>query len=72
MSNEKQYWGKVILPQTAGIFLSDPQSHNKEQAGKRCGHLFRSAIFYLSEEQKKTAQELINEMNASVYGQDQL
>lgn len=44
------------------------QIHNpatKNRQGNDVGMSYRSAIFYLSEEQKKAAQELINEMNLS-------
>ena len=44
------------------------QIHNpttKNRQGNDVGASYRSAIFYLSEEQKKTAEELISEMNAS-------
>lgn len=44
------------------------QIHNpttKNRQGNDVGTSYRSAIFYLNEEQKKTAQELIKEMNAS-------
>src|ERR1044072_2435671 len=44
------------------------QIHNpttKNRQGNDIGTSYRSAIFYLSEEQKKTAQELITEMNAT-------
>ena len=44
------------------------QIHNpttKNRQGNDVGTSYRSAIFYLTEEQKKTAEALINEMNAS-------
>jgi peptide-methionine (S)-S-oxide reductase len=44
------------------------QIHNpvtKNRQGNDVGTSYRSAIFYLNEEQKKIAQDLINEMNAS-------
>lgn len=44
------------------------QIHNpttKNRQGNDVGTSYRSAIFYLNEEQKQTAQELIKEMNAS-------
>lgn len=44
------------------------QIHNpttKNRQGNDVGTSYRSAIFYVSEEQKKTAQELISEMNTS-------
>jgi len=44
------------------------QIHNpttKNRQGNDVGASYRSAIFYLSEEQKQTAQDLISEMNAS-------
>src|SRR4051794_1445507 len=44
------------------------QIHNpttKNRQGNDIGTSYRSAIFYLDEEQKKTAQELISEMDAS-------
>lgn len=44
------------------------QIHNpttKNRQGNDTGTSYRSAIFYLNEEQKATAQELIKEMNAS-------
>ncbi|CAN5250460.1 peptide-methionine (S)-S-oxide reductase MsrA [soil metagenome] len=44
------------------------QIHNpttKNRQGNDVGASYRSAIFYLSEEQKETALNLINEMNAS-------
>ena len=44
------------------------QIHNpttKNRQGNDVGMSYRSAIFYLSEEQKNTAQDLISEMNNS-------
>ena len=44
------------------------QIHNpttKNRQGNDVGTSYRSAIFYLNDEQKKTAEEMINEMNAS-------
>ena len=44
------------------------QIHNpttKNRQGNDAGTSYRSAIFYLDEAQKKTAQDLISEMNAS-------
>jgi peptide-methionine (S)-S-oxide reductase len=44
------------------------QIHNpttKNRQGNDVGASYRSAIFYVNDEQKKTAQDLINEMNAS-------
>ncbi len=44
------------------------QIHNpttKNRQGNDIGTSYRSAIFYLGEEQKKTAEDLINEMNSS-------
>ena len=43
--------------------IHDPTTRNRQ--GNDIGTSYRSAIFYLNEEQKKTAQELIAEMNAS-------
>ena len=43
--------------------IHDPSTKNRQ--GNDTGASYRSAIFYLSEEQKKTAQELIIKMNLS-------
>lgn len=43
--------------------IHDPTTKNRQ--GNDIGMSYRSAIFYLNEKQKKTAEELINEMNAS-------
>jgi len=43
--------------------IHNPTTKNRQ--GNDVGTSYRSAVFYLSEDQKKTAQELISEMNAS-------
>ena len=43
--------------------IHNPTTKNRQ--GNDIGASYRSAIFYLSEEQKKTAQDLISEMNIS-------
>jgi peptide-methionine (S)-S-oxide reductase len=43
--------------------IHDPTTRNRQ--GNDRGTSYRSAIFYLNEEQKKTAEQLIAEMNAS-------
>lgn len=43
--------------------LHDPTTKNRQ--GNDMGTSYRSAIFYLNDEQKQTAEELIREMNAS-------
>ncbi len=43
--------------------IHNPTTKNRQ--GNDVGTSYRSAIFYLSEEQKKTAQELINEMSTT-------
>ncbi|MDB6079801.1 MAG: msrA [Akkermansiaceae bacterium] len=43
--------------------LHDPTTRNRQ--GNDLGTSYRSAIFYLGDEQKQTAGELIREMNAS-------
>jgi peptide-methionine (S)-S-oxide reductase len=43
--------------------IHNPTTRNRQ--GNDIGSSYRSAIFYLSDEQKQTAESLINEMNAS-------
>ncbi len=43
--------------------IHDPTTKNRQ--GNDVGTSYRSAVFYLSEQQKKTAEDLISEMNAS-------
>jgi peptide-methionine (S)-S-oxide reductase len=43
--------------------IHDPTTRNRQ--GNDVGTSYRSAIFYFNEEEKKTARDLINEMNAS-------
>ena len=43
--------------------IHDPTTRNRQ--GNDVGASYRSAIFYLSDEQKKTAEDLIKEMDAS-------
>jgi peptide-methionine (S)-S-oxide reductase len=43
--------------------IHDPTTKNRQ--GNDVGASYRSAIFYLNDEQKKTAMQLINELNAS-------
>jgi len=43
--------------------IHDPTTRNRQ--GNDVGTSYRSAIFYLNDEQKKTAEDLINEMNVS-------
>ena len=43
--------------------IHNPTTKNRQ--GNDVGTSYRSAVFYLSEDQKKTAEELISKMNAS-------
>lgn len=43
--------------------IHDPTTRNRQ--GNDVGTSYRSAIFYLDEQQKQTAEQLIQEMNAS-------
>lgn len=43
--------------------IHNPTTKNRQ--GNDVGTSYRSAIFYLTDEQKETAEKLINEMNAS-------
>ena len=43
--------------------IHNPTTKNRQ--GNDVGTSYRSAVFYLSDDQKKTAEELISEMNAS-------
>ena len=59
----------IALQEILEVFFSvhDPTTLNRQ--GADVGEQYRSAIFYRSEEQRKTAEEVIREVSASkVYG----
>ena len=58
--NEKLSYRKLLE-----FFFQIHNPTTKNRQGNDVGASYRSAIFYLNEEQKKTAQDLISEMNAS-------
>jgi len=57
---EKQSYRKLL---EFFFQIHDPTTKNRQ--GNDVGTSYRSAIFYLTEQQKKTAEDLISEMNAS-------
>lgn len=56
---------KLTYPKLLQFFFQIHNPTTKNRQGNDVGTSYRSAIFYLSEEQKATAQKLIQEMNAS-------
>ena len=56
---------KIVLPGPAGVLLPDPRPVDEEPAGQRHRDSYRSAIFYLSDEQKKVAEDTIADVDAS-------
>lgn len=56
---------KISLPEILEVFFKthDPTTLNRQ--GNDAGTQYRSIIFYRNEEQKKTAEEIINELNKS-------
>ncbi len=58
--NETLPYGKLL---EFFFQIHDPTTRNRQ--GNDVGTSYRSAIFYLSDEQKKTAEQLIQEMDAS-------
>jgi peptide-methionine (S)-S-oxide reductase len=56
---------RISLRQLLVFFfkIHDPTTFNRQ--GNDMGPSYRSAIFYLNEQQKQTAEELINEMDSS-------
>ena len=53
------------LPDAAGVLLPDPRSDDEEPAGQRRGTSYRSAIFYVDDEQKRVALDTIADVEAS-------
>ena len=53
------------LPRPAGVLLPDPRSDHEEPSGQRLGTSYRSAIFYLDDEQKRVALDTIADVDAS-------
>ena len=56
---------KLSYRQLLQFFFKIHNPTTKNRQGNDIGLSYRSAIFYLNEEQKKTAENLIGEMNAS-------
>ena|SRR5665213_643888 len=56
---------KLSYRQLLEFFFQIHNPATKNRQGNDIGSSYRSAIFYGNEDQKKTAQELISEMNAS-------
>jgi peptide-methionine (S)-S-oxide reductase len=56
---------KLSYRQLLQFFFQIHNPTTKNRQGNDIGLSYRSAIFYLNEEQKKTAENLIGEMNAS-------
>ena len=53
------------LPGSARVLLPDPRSDDAEPPGNDRGTSYRSAIFYTSDEQRRTAEDTIADVNAS-------
>lgn len=56
---------KTTYRELLGFMFQIHDPTTKDRQGNDIGSSYRSAIFYLSEEQKETAQKLIIEINAS-------
>ena len=48
-----------------GVLLPDPRPDDQEPSGQRCGPSYRSAIFYVDDEQRRVAEDTIADVEAS-------
>ncbi len=54
------------LSADSGVFLPDPRSHVRQnRQGNDVGSSYRSAIYYVGDEQKRTAEDTIADVDAS-------
>ena len=57
--------GADLLPRPARVLLPGPRPVDEESPGQRHRHSYRSAIFYLDDEQRRVAQDTIADIDAS-------
>jgi peptide-methionine (S)-S-oxide reductase len=54
-----------LLPRDPGVLLPDPRPDHADRQGNDVGSSYRSAIFYVNDEQRQVAEDTIADVDAS-------